>query len=255
MLGELLPTGGGDPIPFLKTKLLVGRRESCDISLRFPNVSSHHCELELINGYWRVRDLGSRNGTKVNGIRVESTWLLPGDELSVAKHSYEVRYSATGEVPPPEVEDIFSMSLLEKAGLSRRPEPPEPDETEDIRAAEGLPASNDLPPASSRPAEQNISLSHLSDDEAAMLFLNEAPTPRSSEQPASDAARKTPPNATRGEMNSVRRVRQSPPPARPEPPVRQEPSVRQAPSGRHPTPNGRELEERVATRWIISDEE
>src|SRR5262245_53856462 len=120
MLGELLPMGGGDPIPFLKTKLLIGRRESCDISLRFPNVSSHHCELELINGYWRIRDLGSRNGTKVNGIRIESTWLLPGDQLSVAKHSYEVRYSANGEVPSAEVEDAFAMSLLEKAGLMRR---------------------------------------------------------------------------------------------------------------------------------------
>ena len=39
MLGELLPLGGGDPIPLLKQQLLVGRRESCDIVLRFANVS------------------------------------------------------------------------------------------------------------------------------------------------------------------------------------------------------------------------
>ena len=35
MLGELIPKGGGDSIPLLKEKLLVGRRESCDIVLRF----------------------------------------------------------------------------------------------------------------------------------------------------------------------------------------------------------------------------
>ncbi len=34
--GELVPDGGGDPIPLLREKLTVGRRESCDIVLRFP---------------------------------------------------------------------------------------------------------------------------------------------------------------------------------------------------------------------------
>ena len=51
-LGELLPVGGGDPIPLLKKSLLVGRRESCDIVLRFSNVSAHHCQLTLTGGYW-----------------------------------------------------------------------------------------------------------------------------------------------------------------------------------------------------------
>ena len=51
MFGELVPPGGGDPVPLLQKKLLVGRRDSCDIALRFPNVSSRHCELELVSGY------------------------------------------------------------------------------------------------------------------------------------------------------------------------------------------------------------
>jgi adenylate cyclase len=126
MFGELLPTGGGDPIPLLKTKLLVGRRDGCDIVLRFPNVSSHHCELELLNGYWRIRDLGSRNGIKVNGTRVEIKTLLPGDEVSVAKHHFEVRYTPEGDAPPPDYEDTMSTSLLEKAGLAKTSEYPRP---------------------------------------------------------------------------------------------------------------------------------
>jgi adenylate cyclase len=120
MHGELVPCGGGDPIPLLKSRLLVGRRSSCDISLRFPNVSSHHCELELVNGYWHVRDLNSRNGIKVNGIRCDAKWLMPGDVVSVAKHQYQVVYTPHGDAPAPEEEDPFAIGLLEKAGLSRR---------------------------------------------------------------------------------------------------------------------------------------
>ena len=80
MYGELIPVGGGDPIPLLKKNLLVGRRESCDIVLRFSNVSAHHCQLVCNGGYWYVKDLKSRNGVKVNGLRVRKR-LDPGDEL------------------------------------------------------------------------------------------------------------------------------------------------------------------------------
>lgn len=128
MFGELLPKGGGDPVPLLKKSLLVGRRESCDIVLRFANVSAHHCQLTCKDGYWHVKDLNSKNGTKVNGLRVAQKRLSPGDELAVAKHKYEVVYSPIdlGAVGPPPVddlpEDIMNQSLLERAGLERRDE-------------------------------------------------------------------------------------------------------------------------------------
>ena len=139
MYGELIPVGGGDPIPLLKKSLLVGRRESCDIVLRFSNVSAHHCQLTVNAGYWHVRDLQSRNGVKVNGVRCTDKLIQPGDVLSIAKHKYEVNYSSLdlGAVgpPPPDVTDVdfFSKSLLERAGLETRkiklPKgTPEPDE-------------------------------------------------------------------------------------------------------------------------------
>jgi predicted component of type VI protein secretion system len=133
LLGELEPLGGGDAIPLLKPQLVIGRRSSCDIVLEFPNVSQQHCELRLENGYWNLRDLGSRNGVKVNGERVESKWLQPGDEVSIAKHRYEIRYTPTGEAPPPdeleEGQNPFGRSLLEKAGLARPERRPEPKAT------------------------------------------------------------------------------------------------------------------------------
>lgn len=126
LLGELVPMGGGDTIPLLKSKLMVGRREDCDIVLRFGNVSSEHCELTLESGYWFVKDLNSRNGTRINGYRVTKKRLDPGDTLSIAKRDYKARYSPSAlgaEGPPPDgdvVEEILSRSLMEGAGLDRR---------------------------------------------------------------------------------------------------------------------------------------
>ncbi len=126
MFGELHPVGGGDPIPLLKPVLTVGRRESSDIVLRFPNVSGSHCELELVEGYWNVRDLDSRNGTKVNGDRIKKHRLDPHDKLSVARHVFEIHYepATLGATKPAwdssDHGDIFAKSLLEAAGLESR---------------------------------------------------------------------------------------------------------------------------------------
>lgn len=127
MYGELIPQGGGDPIPLLKKQLLVGRRESCDIVLRFANVSAHHCQLFVNGGYWYVRDMKSRNGVKVNGIKVQEKRIDPGDQLAIAKHKYELTYSPAdlGAVGPPPPDDlpseIMTESLLSRAGLVNPP--------------------------------------------------------------------------------------------------------------------------------------
>ena len=129
----------------MKEKLLIGRRESCDIVLRFANVSAHHCQLSFDGGYLYVRDLQSRNGIKVNDIKVEERRLDPGDVLAVAKHRYEVDYdpSDMGAVGPPPPDhtsrEILGESLLSRAGLDHRPaskrEAPRYDPT-DMRAGQ-----------------------------------------------------------------------------------------------------------------------
>jgi len=129
MFGELVPTGGGDPIPLMKKRLRVGRREGCDIILNYGNVSGHHCLLEVEEGYWFIRDLRSRNGIKVDGKRVEQgsrKRLDPGCVIAIAKHVFEVSYEpmelgAYGTPPQDEiVDDFFRESLLDRAGLKRR---------------------------------------------------------------------------------------------------------------------------------------
>ncbi len=129
MYGELVPVGGGDPIPLLKKKLRVGRREGCDIVLNFSNISGHHCLLEIEEGYWFVRDLQSKNGVKLDDKRVMANVrrrIDPQVKLSIAKHDFIVNYdaSALGAVGTPpqdeQLDNLFGQSLLDRAGLTRR---------------------------------------------------------------------------------------------------------------------------------------
>jgi pSer/pThr/pTyr-binding forkhead associated (FHA) protein len=118
-LGKLTPQGGGDLIPLLSDRLIVGRNRDCDVRLAFSSISSQHCELEFRDGYWFVRDLDSSNGTRVNGQSVTSSIVMPGDILRFAKLRYEIDYKPRADAPPPE-ENPFEQSLLEKAGLQQR---------------------------------------------------------------------------------------------------------------------------------------
>ncbi len=125
--GVLIPVGGGDPIPLLKDRLMIGRRETCDIVLKFANVSGQHCRMTVEHGYWFVRDLGSRNGTKVDGQSVVRKRLDPKCRIAFAKHEYKLVYEpqdlgAFGPPPPDDdhIEEMFKRSLTERAGLNRR---------------------------------------------------------------------------------------------------------------------------------------
>jgi pSer/pThr/pTyr-binding forkhead associated (FHA) protein len=128
--GELVPEGGGDNIPLIREVLTIGRRESCDICLRLPNVSGLHCELSFKDGFWCIKDMGSTNGVKVNGIRVPKKLLNPGEKITIAKKTYTIEYQppagkrALEEVEGRQEEDILSQSLLERAGLAK-PQPSE----------------------------------------------------------------------------------------------------------------------------------
>jgi len=128
LLGQLIPIGGGDPIPLTVPRLTVGRRESCDLCLRHSNVSSVHCELSFRNGRWSVRDLGSSNGTKVNGIRMKEKTLHPGDEVGIAGHRFTIEYQLPAGIVFEDSEgageNVFGQSLMERAGLSK-PKPAE----------------------------------------------------------------------------------------------------------------------------------
>ena len=129
MFGEMIPMGGGDPIPLVKKRLRVGRRDSCDIVLNYANISGNHCLLEIVEGYWFIKDLRSRNGIKVDGKRILTgvrKRINPDSVVSIAKHQFQFNYEPTelgayGTPPQDEqMENFFSQSLLDRAGLNQR---------------------------------------------------------------------------------------------------------------------------------------
>jgi pSer/pThr/pTyr-binding forkhead associated (FHA) protein len=97
VLGVMHPVGGGDPIPLLKPEILIGRRPGCDIRLDFENISGKHCKLRFLNGLWMIRDLGSTNGTTVNGSLLASEQsIMPDEELGIAGHLFTIDYDPAG---------------------------------------------------------------------------------------------------------------------------------------------------------------
>lgn len=152
--GELVPVGGGDPIPLIRETLTIGRRESCDIIMRYPNVSGLHAQLTFQDGCWFIQDLNSTNGIKVNGTRIHSKKLLHnGDEVSIAKRKYTIEYqeiiNKKMEELLEEEEDIMGQPLLEKAGLVRpsRPRQPEFNPRENDAGEFLLQDDEEMPPA------------------------------------------------------------------------------------------------------------
>jgi pSer/pThr/pTyr-binding forkhead associated (FHA) protein len=83
----------GPDITLDRAMIVVGRDPNCDTRLSSLRVSRHHCCMTCKNDQVVVRDLGSMNGIRINGMRVETGSLIPGDELSIA----HIRYRLEGE--------------------------------------------------------------------------------------------------------------------------------------------------------------
>ncbi len=77
----VLPTG--QRVPLAEHVVTIGRLPECEVKLDDPNVSRRHAELTPSGDSFLLRDLGSTNGTKVNGIRVVERQLEDGDEIMI----------------------------------------------------------------------------------------------------------------------------------------------------------------------------
>jgi pSer/pThr/pTyr-binding forkhead associated (FHA) protein len=119
MLAILLPCGGGPEVPILAPKVVLGRHSDCDVPLAYRSVSGRHCELERVEGWWRVRDLGSSNGTRINGNPIGVSWLLPDDVLTVGKERFYLVYVAPEDKPRPPRETGLAFGRKPAAPPSR----------------------------------------------------------------------------------------------------------------------------------------
>jgi len=70
--------------------LVVGRSSACDVPIRDLTVSRHHGEVEAAAAGLRVRDLGSTNGTFINGVRISEGVASPGTRVAFGKVIFQV---------------------------------------------------------------------------------------------------------------------------------------------------------------------
>ena len=124
MRAQLVPLENGAPIDLVKDLSVVGRTEGCDVRLEHKSVSKLHCVIVKTDGLLLLRDLGSTNGTRVNGTRVRRAALLPNDQLTIATYKFRVLFGPDNVLPvqPEECTQQIGaadMARLMKAGAEK----------------------------------------------------------------------------------------------------------------------------------------
>ena len=85
-INKLVPTDSSLPTIEIRGKIIVGRSQKSDISIDNSEVSRTHVEIKMKNGKVQITDLGSKNGTYINGIKVlegNSAYLSTSDQLII----------------------------------------------------------------------------------------------------------------------------------------------------------------------------
>lgn len=123
MVVKLIVASGrsaGRAIAIKRNTLLIGRAEQCDVRPLSEEVSRRHCQVTVGPAEVWVEDLGSRNGTHVNGQRItERTKVVDGDMIRVG--SLELKVSCAAAAAPTGSEEDVSRWLMaddSPAGMS-----------------------------------------------------------------------------------------------------------------------------------------
>ena len=98
------PGGRHRSFPIHKPQTVIGRREDCDLRIPLGEVSRKHCRLKLDVAGLQISDLGSSNGTYVNGRRVTEEDLDAGDTIRIGSLAFVVQIDGkppTGEIDAP----------------------------------------------------------------------------------------------------------------------------------------------------------
>jgi pSer/pThr/pTyr-binding forkhead associated (FHA) protein len=109
-----LVKGSFPQIALYRPVLLVGRHPECDVRLDSPKVSRRHCCVAIAYDRVLIRDLGSRNGVRVNGRLLEEATLHSGDEVAIGPILF--RLEEESDQPPAQARPVA-------APVSSRPVP------------------------------------------------------------------------------------------------------------------------------------
>lgn len=117
------PDGTRRAFPLTKSETTLGRREDCDFRIPLADVSRKHCRIIRDQEYVRLEDLGSANGTLVNGDRTQVIVLKPGDVITIGPVHFVLQID--GIPADSEVELPGPKPPSREADLSNKPFDPD----------------------------------------------------------------------------------------------------------------------------------
>lgn len=88
---RLVPLEGGNAIELSRDLTVVGRKEDCDLRLDHKSISKFHCVIVKMENTLLIRDLGSTNGTMVNGKKIRRATLKNSDCLNIANLPFRIQ--------------------------------------------------------------------------------------------------------------------------------------------------------------------
>ncbi len=92
---------------------VVGRAHDCDFPILDPSISRRHAEVSFTDGTLRIKDLGSSNGTYVNGKRKSDVAVKPGDVITFGRLEFTVRGDATpADAAPPVKHPVAETTIV-----------------------------------------------------------------------------------------------------------------------------------------------
>ena len=108
---RLVPLEGGNTIELSRDLTVVGRKEDCDLRLDHKSISKFHCVIVRMENTLLLRDLGSTNGTMVNGKRIRRATLKNNDRLNIANLPFKVQISIGNAIEKnPQFEGTIQIS-------------------------------------------------------------------------------------------------------------------------------------------------
>src|SRR5438105_87055 len=140
-----LEDGYGDVFPLQEgQRFTLGRANTNRIVLKDDLCSREHAEVYFADGRWRLRDLDSLNGTRLNGAPLDGEWeLAPADEFQVGRTKV-LFVENLGELPSlaAVARDTDGVSIKKRLGQTRfltpQPEAPQPETRPDETPAPGM---------------------------------------------------------------------------------------------------------------------
>jgi len=110
--------GSQKAVPLPSNVTIIGRRQDCDLRIPLMHVSRRHCQLILNNETLKIRDLGSRNGTFLNGKRItDEITARAGDNITIGPLTFGIQINGQPK------------EFISPAQPAKKPTPPEKQKT------------------------------------------------------------------------------------------------------------------------------